>query len=374
MKNRKNAPTTKPHYEILDGLRGVAAIMILAFHVLEAYNVSGETIAVDIPLAHAYLAVDFFFALSGFVIGYAYDDRWRSMTILNFLKRRVLRLHPMVILGTLLGMSTFYACASAVFPLVQAIPLWQLLLYTLLGMLMIPTPPSADIRGWQEMYTLDAPAWSLAYEYIANILYALFIRKFTRTALAILVILAACATLHLTLTEGDVIGGWAADARGARFGITRVIYPFFAGLLLYRLGRVIRLPRAFAWCTLVLVAALAFPRVGGVETPWLNGLYEASIILLLFPLIVAAGAGGQITGRLSSRACKLLGDISYPLYLVNYPVCYVHTAWISDRGHDFASAGWIPYAVFAGTLLLAYLVTRCYDIPVRRWLRDHLSS
>jgi peptidoglycan/LPS O-acetylase OafA/YrhL len=367
-----NSLHTKPHYEILDGLRGVAAIMVLGFHVLEAYYVTNPDGRFDQLLNHAYLAVDFFFVLSGFVIGYAYDDRWGvRMSIGNFLKRRFFRLHPMVVFGTLLGVVLFYFGASEVFPLIRDVPLWKMLLYAVLGLLMIPTPPSIDIRGWQEMYTLDAPIWTLAFEYFANVLYAVFVRRFAKVALAVLVSLAACATLYLTLTQGDVIGGWTLDAHHMPIGFTRLMYPFFAGLLLYRLGRVVRTKHAFLWCSLLLVAVLVVPRVGGPESLWTNGLYEAAVILAVFPLIVAMGAGGSVKGRFASRLCKLLGDISYPVYLVNYPICYLHTAWVTDTHRSLADAGsgWVACAVFALTLAIAYAATRWYDIPVRKWLK-----
>jgi peptidoglycan/LPS O-acetylase OafA/YrhL len=365
-----NLSQTKPHYEILDGLRGIAAIMVLGFHVSEAYYVTDAINGkFDQILNHAYLAVDFFFVLSGFVIGYAYDDRWGKMSVLNFLKRRIFRLHPMVIFGTILGVALFYFGVSEAFPLIKDVPLWKVLLYAVIGILMIPTPPSVDIRGWEEMYTLDAPTWTLAFEYFANLLYAVFIRKFTKTALTILVVVAACATLHLTLTQGDVIGGWTVNAHHLHIGFTRLMYPFFAGLLLYRLGKVIHIPQAFAWCSLLLVATLVMPRIGGHESLWMNGVYEALVIIVVFPLIVAIGAGYKVKKIFTSKLCKLLGDISYPVYLVNYPICYVHTGWASDRGLTFAEAGWIPYAVFVVTLLISYAATRFYDIPVRKWLR-----
>jgi peptidoglycan/LPS O-acetylase OafA/YrhL len=344
--------------------------MVLGLHVSEAFYVMTPFAGkFDQILNHSYLAVDFFFVLSGFVIGYAYDDRWNKMSIGQFLKRRIFRLHPMVILGTLFGVVMFYFGASAAFPLIHDTPLWKVLLYAVLGILMIPTPAAVDIRGWREMYTLDAPTWTLAFEYIANILYALFIRKFSKTLLAILVVVAACATLHLTLTQGDVTGGWTLDAHHLHVGFTRLMYPFFAGLLLYRLGKGIRIPHAFATCSLLLVAVLIVPRVGGPESLWKNGIYESAVILVIFPLIVAIGAGGKVKGKTVSRLCKLLGDISYPVYLMNYPICYAHTAWIANTGHTVAEAGWVPYAVFAATLLISYLAMKYYDIPVRKWLR-----
>ena len=104
---------SKPHYEILDGLRGVAAVMVVAFHLLEAHS-GGNHLAQIIN--HGYLAVDFFFILSGFVIGYAYDDRWNRMSIGTFFKRRVIRLHPMVIMGSIIGALFFFLQKSPCFP------------------------------------------------------------------------------------------------------------------------------------------------------------------------------------------------------------------------------------------------------------------
>src|SRR6478609_5982460 len=141
---------TKPHYQILDGLRGVAAIIVVFFHLAEP--LAGSHL--DNVVNHGYLAVDFFFLLSGFVIGYAYDDRWNKMTVGDFFKRRLIRLQPMVIIGMIIGAVGFYFQASGLWPAISNTPVWQVLLAMLIGFTMIPIPPSMDIRGWQEMYPL----------------------------------------------------------------------------------------------------------------------------------------------------------------------------------------------------------------------------
>src|ERR1700709_2817310 len=164
--------TSKPHYPILDGLRGVAAIMVVAFHICEA----SATSHLDQMINHGYLAVDFFFLLSGFVVGYAYDDRWGKMTIGGFFKRRLVRLQPMVIMGSIIGAICFYFQASGLWPMISGVPVWKMLVVMLIGFTLIPVPISMDIRGWQEMHPLDGPGWSLFFEYIANIMYGLFIR------------------------------------------------------------------------------------------------------------------------------------------------------------------------------------------------------
>src|SRR6201996_5185053 len=112
--------TVKPHYAILDGLRGVAAITVVIFHLFEPHSTSHR----DQIINHGYLAVDFFFLLSGFVIGYAYDDRWGKMTVGNFFRRRLERLQPMVIMGMIIGAATFYFQASSLWPAIAGVPVW----------------------------------------------------------------------------------------------------------------------------------------------------------------------------------------------------------------------------------------------------------
>jgi peptidoglycan/LPS O-acetylase OafA/YrhL len=368
--------TPKPHYDTLDGLRGVAALMVVAFHVFECY----ATDAYDQWLNHAYLAVDFFFMLSGFIMGHAYDDCWgRGMTFFGFMKRRVFRLHPMVVFGSLLGAALFYWGASPAFPAIASVPLWKLLLFTLLSILIIPTPKSADIRGnYPETYNLDGPIWSLSWEYVGNVLYALFVRRMSKAWLTILVLAAAYATLWLALTQGDVCGGWCLDGKHIGIGLTRLCFPFFGGLLLYRTGWTLKVPRALLWCSVGLVGLFAVPRIGSPETVELNGLFEAAVIFAVFPLVVAAGAGDvREAGGTPSRLCRWLGDISYPVYLVNYPVCYVLKGWVSRMRQTDADFGvgdaWVlTTAVFVGIVVLADVVSRIYDIPVRRWLRKRL--
>ena len=123
---------SKPRYEILDGLRGVAAILVVLYHLFETYS---DGAAYQI-INHGYLAVDFFFLLSGFVIGYAYDDRWDRMTTWGFFKRRLVRLHPMVIMGTVIGACLYFFGQGEGFGLIGNVPGWKVLLAFVMGCLM----------------------------------------------------------------------------------------------------------------------------------------------------------------------------------------------------------------------------------------------
>lgn len=378
---------SKPRYEILDGLRGVAALLVVGYHLFETYF-SGSPAQ---PINHGYLAVDFFFVLSGFVIGYAYDDRWDRMSTWNFFKRRLVRLHPMVIFGTLVGALLFYFGECSDSPLIKDTSPWMVLFVMLLGFTMLPIGKGLDIRGWGETNPLNGPAWSLQWEYLANILYALFIRRFDKVALGICVVLFAALTVILTLNIDvlgvlsvrdyagyTVIGGWSLTPDQLQIGATRLLYPFFCGLLLSRMGWLIRVKGGFWWCSLMIVVLLGMPWMGLTvegEGRWTNGLYEMLCILLGFPLIVSIGAGSSVIGGKSAAINKFLGDISYPIYITHYPLIYMHIAWV--RHHPEATLGQnilISLSVFVASILLAYGAYRLYDIPVREWLKNKLFT
>ncbi|WP_211165384.1 acyltransferase family protein [Flavobacterium silvaticum] len=363
---------SKPHYQILDGLRGVAAIMVVIFHIFEAHATSH----IDQLINHGYLAVDFFFLLSGFVIGYAYDDRWADMSVGNFFKRRVSRLQPMVIMGMVIGAICFYFQDSVLWPGIHDVPVWKMLLVMIIGFTLIPVPSSMDIRGWTEMHPLNGPGWSLFYEYIANILYALFVRKFSKTLLSILVVVSGIALIHLAVTSpnGDIIGGWSLDPEQLHIGFARVMYPFFAGLLLYRTGRLVRVKQAFLICSLLLVVVFSIPRIGGEQNLWLNGIYDSLTVILIFPLIVFLGAsGGQMQNGFSSKACKFLGDISYPIYITHYPLIYIYTGWVATNKISLKDALPISLLLFISCIALAFVCLKFYDEPIRKWLKAKIA-
>jgi peptidoglycan/LPS O-acetylase OafA/YrhL len=168
--------------------------------------------------------------------------------------------------------------------------------------------------------------------------------------------------------RGDVIGGWALDAGGIRIGLTRVLFPFFAGVLLMRLGKRIKVGGAFAVCSLLLIVALALPRFGGTERLWVNGLYEALCVIVLFPLIVVIGAGEKEVDGPSVRIARFFGDLSYPLYITHYPLIYIYIGWVADKKVPAGPGALVGAGVFLAAVAIAYACLKLYDEPARRWL------
>lgn len=371
---------TKPHYELLDGLRGVAALLVVFYHIFEGLSfAAGGTLITTIN--HGYLAVDFFFILSGFVIGYAYDDRWkRNMTLGNFFTRRLIRLHPMIIMGTIIGAITFCIQGSVQWD-GSHVATSAVMLALLAAMFFIPAYPGAgyDVRGNGEMFSLNGPSWSLFFEYIGNILYALFIHRLSNRGLAILVALSGIGLAWFALF--DIVGygmlgvGWTLDGANFWGGMLRMLFPFSLGMLLSRHFRPIKTRGAFWICSAVLLILFCVPYIEGKSPVCLNGVYELICIALVFPALVWIAASGKTTDKQSTRICRFLGDISFPLYAIHYPLMYLFYAWlIKNKLYTFTECWQMAALVYTGSILLAYPCLKCYDEPVRKWLSRKFLS
>lgn len=379
--NLQNTPSaafadTKPHYEILDGLRGVAALLVIMYHVCEGYALASGAETID-SINHGYLAVDFFFMLSGFVIGYAYDDRWgKTLTTGNYFKRRLIRLHPMVIMGTLIGLVCYLLQGGVTWD-GEKIEMSHVMVALVCGMLFIPALKGGyyEVRGAGEAFPLNGPSWSLFFEYIGNILYALFIRRFPTWLVGTLAaVLGAglCAMTWLNLYGGDMLSvGWTMSNHGLFTGGLRMLFPFTMGLFLSRIAHPNPTKHTFWPCSILLIVVFLVPYIpseGGIS---LNGLFESLAVALVFPAVVWLGANGTVTGKWSAGICKFLGDISFPVYIVHYPLMYLFYAWlIENKVCTFADTWLVSIAVVVINIVLAWVALKIYDEPVRHWLTN----
>lgn len=370
---------SKPHYALLDGLRGVAAMLVVWYQVFEGFQFAGNKPVIDF-INHGYLAVDFFFMLSGFVIGYAYDDRWgKSLTMGGFFRRRLIRLHPMVMLGALIGTVSF---------LLTGMERWDgthsTLLLTLIALvcswLMIPALPGMqrDVRGNGEMFPLNGPCWSLFFEYIGNILYALIIRRLSTRILAWLTALLCCALAWFAVTNqsgyGSIGVGWTLDTTNLLGGTLRMLCPFTIGMLMSRVFKPIKKVRGAFWiCTIILLVLFHVPFIDGGTPMSLNGIFEAACIIGVFPIVIWLGASGTTTDNTSRRICRFLGDISFPLYIVHYQLMYAFYMWlIKTELYTFSETWPIAISTMACSVCIAWLSLRFYDEPIRKWLNNHI--
>lgn len=344
---------TKKHFEILDGLRGIAAFAVVLFHFMEwIYTDASKNF-----IGHGFLAVDFFFCLSGFVIGYAYDDRIAKMGLRKFFISRIIRLHPLVVAGSILGLLAFLFDPFGGHP--ELYSNGKIILTFVCSLFMIPLPVIAD-RGFN-LFSFNAPAWSLFWEYIANIIYAFVLYRISRNYLLLLTIMAGIAICYVSYSSGNLLGGWS----GPTFwdGCARISYSFLAGLLIYRSNWIIKNKLGFIGLSLLLLLAFIMP-----FSNW-NWLSEPLIVLFYFPLLIALGAGATLSPKFK-KACVFSGNISYPLYMTHYAALWMFGNYYTNYKPDHIQ---LTLIVISGLILLvgfAYLVMRIYDIPVRKYLND----
>jgi len=356
MNNDTNLLKTKQHFEILDGLRGILALIIVIFHFMEIAIADYH----DNVIAHGYLAVDFFFCLSGFVIAYAYDNRAKDLSFWQFVKLRLIRLQPLVIIGSILGLITFLVDPFS--SLYSIYGFGKTAVIFLCSVFLIPYPAMEE--RYTNLFSLNAPAWSLFWEYVANIFYILLLYKLSKNILRILVIVGAICIIYIAKEHSNVSGGWG----GQNFwdGGARVLFSFVAGMLVYRSNWIIKNNLGFIGLCVLSVPAFFVPFHASY-----NWIIEPILVLFYFPFIVSLGAGAVLSKRFE-KITLFSGKISYPLYMVHYPFVWIFLTYVIVTKPSFNElAVVIPVSVL-GIVLFSYLIMVFIDEPIRKYLKGKL--
>jgi peptidoglycan/LPS O-acetylase OafA/YrhL len=292
----------------------------------------------------------------------------------NFIKRRLIRLHPMLIAGAIIGAITFLVQGGVTWS-GESVSLAQVLLCLGLTFLFIPSVPggSYEVRGNGELFPLNGPYWSLFFEYIGNLLYGLLLRRLSTKVLAVLVALLGItffwfATCNIS-EYGSIGVGWTLDTVNFCGGLLRMLFPFTLGMLLSRTFKPRPVRGAFWLCSILLVALFAVPYIEAMQPLCMNGVFEMTCIMLIFPAIVLLAASCTSVGAGTNCIATFLGELSYPLYTVHYPLMYLFYAGLIANGkYNFTSAPWQSLGVMAASILLAFVLMKWYDTPIRKWL------
>jgi peptidoglycan/LPS O-acetylase OafA/YrhL len=316
----------------LDGLRGVAAFAVMISH-------TGRFMGLEIP--EAFLAVDFFFALSGFVVAHAYTERLRTgMSPRSFLVLRLVRLYPLYILGTAIGI--------LILPLIShAEGFAQLAIAIAAAVLFLPSPVT------ELLYPFNFPAWSLFHELLINGAFAALSNVLSRVLLCGIVAISAVILAGYAIWLGslDTSNGWVHFEGG----FIRASFSFFAGVLVYRIWQKRpappNLPAALLGAILLSLLALPVPL-------HYTAVYHVSLVLLAFPLLLWLGASSTPI-RPIATVCSWLGEISYAVYVLHVPMIMAIRTLHMPR-----DPLWRLVAIVAA----AHVATRFFDRPVRRWL------
>jgi peptidoglycan/LPS O-acetylase OafA/YrhL len=342
------AQETRRRFTTLDALRGVAALVVVGSHMPD------YTISRLLPGAH--LAVDFFFVLSGFVISDAYlDELQRGLSPLRFMAVRLARFYPLYLVGTAIGAAVlaYEHWANPGFAPVSIMSL-------IASAAFLPTPPAWSAHPVLAL-PLDMPGWSLSWELFANAVLALLIwLKLWRGRLPLIVGLSGAGLFALALARHNLdVGAMAEDFW---FGAVRVVYPFFAGMLLHQMWR----GRRWGWRLPAPVGAMGLLAILAIAPPaGLRGAYEALASLVLLPLIVLIS-----TGERPERVLQPIGRASYGIYVLHFPLLALTIPLVRRlTGVDLLSAGVLGSLAFmAAVVVLALALDRVFDRPARALL------
>ena len=348
-------PNTAPRhkFETLDGLRGLAAILVVWFH----QHMAGISPFPD----GVYLAVDLFFLMSGFVIAHAYEARLgQGLGVWAFMRVRLIRLYPLYILGSAFGMIVMLAFGRL--SAFHGASVGEMLRAIASAIFMVPyVTPEVSVG----LFPLNGPAWSLFFELVANLAYALIGPRLSSRMLGAICAAAGVLVVLAALRYGTLNLGHRTD--GLWVGFPRVIFSFSAGVLLYRMHKAGRLPKLAIHPLWVIAAAailLLLPAKGPSAGP-----LAAAIVILAFPLLLIAGVGALTPGPRVGKAFALSGEVSYPLYAVHGPL----VVGLMMAGRFWAwplgpVQPWIGIVIAPVLAIFALGVSRVYDQPVRAWV------
>jgi peptidoglycan/LPS O-acetylase OafA/YrhL len=277
------------------------------------------------------------------------------MGVWEFFKSRLIRLHPMIIFGSVLGLLAFLFDPFGGHP--ELYSTGKTLLIFLASIFLIPYPAMTD-RAFN-LFSFNAPAWSLFWEYVANIFYAFIFFRGGRNWLLLLTLLSAAVVCFVCYRASNLMGGWS----GGTFwdGGARISFSFLAGLLIYRSNCIIKNKLGFISLAFMLALAFLMP-----FSKW-NWLTEPLVVLLYFPLLIALGAGATLTPGLK-KLCVFSGKISYPLYMTHYAAMWMFGNYYASHKPGTSQ---LTFIIISGVALLvgiAWLVMVIYDIPVRWYL------
>jgi len=282
----------------LDAMRGVAALVVIAFHYAAHYQ--------GLDPGFGYLAVDVFFVISGLVLAGPYDRMLSAgASILDMMRWRIWRLGPLYALGLILGVASILVSPE---PAIRGGALWGALLFNAFG---LPSP-WVGISN-QAFFPINLPFWSLFFElWVANLLLAVFWKRLSMRWIVAILVVSAIGLIAIEKFSYRLNMGYTWPTIGT--GIARVGYSFFAGVLLAKLPRSWKPSFAIpSWlCLIVLAVLLALPL-----TDRLGHIYELACVLVAFPALVFFGAGA-----IEKRPAlgRFFGDISYSAYAIHYPL------------------------------------------------------
>lgn len=336
-----NAQPTKFQYTTLDGLRGIAAVLIIERHTRQWFE--------GLTFYSSYFAVDFFFLLSGFVLAHAYDDRLRNgMSAVSFMRSRAIRLYPLYMIALMLTIIIEFYNKGTISPIT-----------VLCALLFLPNYFGTTHGNW-----FVGASWSLSFELLVNSVFAAIHRELSNKVLIVIILLSFALCSYCVFTFGSLDIGYKHPHMIG--GFARVFFSFFLGVLLYRnqFNKII-ITKYLSWpCVIWFVLVLAIPNTKSFR-PWI----EITMISVVLPFLLVVAS--------QTNPSRITKKIFYPLGIVSYGVYIMHSSLssaIDILARDLFNIKLIDFTPWGGLIaiitmvIIVYILDKFYDAPIRKVL------
>ncbi|MGH2624242.1 MAG: acyltransferase family protein, partial [Sphingobacterium sp.] len=261
--------------------------------------------------------------------------------------------------GALIGLLAFVFDPFS--NLITSFNFTEVFLMLLSACFLIPYP--AVPQRYFNLFHLNPPTWSLFWEYIANIVYAVWLVRVSKNTLWIILIIAAGLLYMESYQSGYLAVGFGGDNFWA--GGIRLSFSFTAGILLYRSNGLIRQNISF-WLLSLGLSLIFFIPYSEIFSPIIDPL----IVIFYFPLLISLAAGKINFGETTKKLGKWLGDISYPLYVIHYPFIWIFMSYVEKESPDRGNMAILVSIGMVCLLFLAHVILRWVDEPIRYYLTE----
>lgn len=355
--------TTSPpeHIPALDTLRGLAALAVCLLH-------SPKVFGMAVLMPHAYIAVDFFFILSGFVLFYRYGavlqhGSTESMSVTGFIVRRVARLYPLYMLATGIAfvLSTLWLLVNDKFPEVSFVWLYALIS----GVFMIPAFNTTELHSANVLFPYLSLAWSVFWEMILSLLFV-FWAKTRLTFLPLVAAMSFGALLFFTWPQQTVDGGWQIAT--FHIGGLRALCGFCLGVIIAQIFLQTKNQPSPHQRRVMSAGIAVLLVISGIYIA-LSRIYthlgvELVLLAVVFPAIILMTAFSS-PAFLKNRPGILLGSVSYSLYLLHGSIGQISNI-ILKRAPLIEPSPILGLLWLSGTIFICYLCWRYVETPARK--------
>ncbi len=357
----------------LTSLRGVFALVVVFFHFQYFYP------DLNFPsfFKKGYLAVDFFFILSGFILSYVYVQEFRTVsygTYHRFIVNRLARIYP-------LHVFTLFLLAFVSYVFGQSMDWHVGTIKDLPPSILLSNLMMTHSWGFNSQLTMNFPSWSISCEWFVYMLFPVmawgttFLQEKRRWWPVVLILsLLPIWGFHEFAGAGIATGSSGRFDLTGDFGLVRAMCEFFSGMMVYKIFRVFQMQQ---WDREIVVTA-ASAQIANIcllllAFLFFRGYDDLLIVSMIPPLILAlALAQGTSWHVLESRPMVFLGEISYSIYLVHFTVAAAWGQWrryIEIYVHDAWKV--LFYFLMVGTVVLvSWGLYRWVEIPARRYVRN----